>query len=496
MAGDHLNEDLQKNLAAFLNSSPDCILVCDAQSLRYLYVNQATCDMTGYSRDELLAMTAPDLTGQSPEVIQESYRQARLAGERGYTDEPRLIVNKGNSRRGWWEGHFGYQVIDGRDVVVIVSREVTRRVLAEQSATRSRQIYAALSAANEAMIRLSSPDEVFQAVCDAAIDSGGMTTAVLLMPKPGSDLMEVKAMAGYGRDVMGSTIISINPDRAEGTGLNGTAFRTQRPCVTDDFLKDQRTAHWHRMVRDRTKLRSAASVPIIREGRSVGTMYLCSRERRAFDEEIIGLLVRLTDNIAFALKAFEREQVRREAEERAHYLATHCSLTGLPNRNLLSDLLEQAIASVNRTGHKPALMFVDLDNFKQINDTWGHDTGDRVLEQMAGRLRCVLREHDVLARLGGDEFVVLVQNIDRHEYAQRVAEKLLAAAQDPVQVDGQPLVVTLSIGVSLYPHHGENHRALMKSADLAMYEAKEKGKNTWALSGDDKQWDSASEIMR
>jgi diguanylate cyclase (GGDEF)-like protein len=213
-------------------------------------------------------------------------------------------------------------------------------------------------------------------------------------------------------------------------------------------------------------------------------MYLCSRERRAFDEEIIGLLVRLADNIAFALQSFEGEQVRREAEERAHYLATHCSLTGLPNRNLLSDLLEQAIASAGRTGHNPAIMFVDLDNFKQINDNWGHDTGDRVLEQMAGRLRCVLRDHDVLARLGGDEFVVLVQNIDRREHAQRVAEKLLAAAQDPVQVDGQPLVVTLSIGVSLYPYHGLTHRALMKASDLAMYQAKENGRNTWALSGD------------
>lgn len=237
-------------------------------------------------------------------------------------------------------------------------------------------------------------------MCDAAIDSGGMTTAALLMPKPGSDLMEVRAMAGYGRKVLEETVISISPDRPEGRGLNGTAFRTCQPAVSNDYYRDRRTGPWHQQMRSRTLLKAVAAVPILLEGNAIGTLHLCSREKNAFDKEIVGLLVRMAENIAFALQAFDREQVRREAEERAHYLATHCSLTGLPNRNLLTDLLEQAIASVNRTGHNPALMFVDLDNFKQINDTWGHDAGDRVLEQMAGRLRCVLREHDVLARLG------------------------------------------------------------------------------------------------
>jgi len=129
-------------------------------------------------------------------------------------------------------------------------------------------------------------------------------------------------------------------------------------------------------------------------------------------------------------------------------------------------------------------MFVDLDNFKEINDTWGHDMGDRVLERVAMRLQDMLREHDVLARLGGDEFVVLVQDIDRREHAVRVAEKLLEALREPVVVDNLSLTITLSIGISLYPDHGKDHKALMKAADLAMYQAKERGKNTWAISGD------------
>ena len=296
--------------------------------------------------------------------------------------------------------------------------------------------------------------------------------------------MEIQAVAGLGRDVLEDTVISINPDTPEGQGLNGNAFRSRRPCVSNDYFRDKRTVPWRQLVRSRTLLKAVASVPIVQEDKAIGTLHLVSRERNAFDEEIVSLLVRMADNIAFALRTFENERERREAETKAHYLATHCSLTGLPNRNLLADLLEQAIASVNRSGHNPALMFVDLDNFKEVNDTWGHDVGDRVLEKVAGRLKGVLREHDVLARLGGDEFVVLVQNIDRREHAVRVAEKVLTAGQEPVDVGGQTLSITLSIGVSLYPDHGSDQKALMKAADLAMYQAKERGKNTWAISGD------------
>lgn len=484
MAEDDLATDLNVDFRELLDSSPDCILVADYETLRYLYVNQTSCVMTGYSRQELLSMQVPDLTLQSPEEVREAYERARQAGDAGLTDEPRLLPSKDRSRRGWWESHLRFKIIGGREVMLIVSREVTQRILAEKAAGRATNIYAALSATNEAIIHSSSAEELFQAVCDAAIESGGMTMAAMLMPGPGSDVMEVIALAGKGRDTMDVAVISTDPRRPEGQGLIGRAFRSGRPCVTDDYLNDPRTSHWHTLVRARTQVKSAASVPILRKGQSVGALYLSSRERRAFDDEIIGLLVRMADNLSFALQNFEHEEKRRQAEERAHYLATHCGLTGLPNRNLLTALLDQAIASVSRTGHRPAVMFIDLDRFKEINDSWGHDTGDGVLQKISARLRDVLREHDVLARLGGDEFVVLVQNIDHQDHAVRVAEKLLAASREPVVVDGQPFTVTLSIGISLYPEHGSGQRDLMKAADLAMYLAKDKGKDTWALCGE------------
>ncbi|MFW5824713.1 MAG: diguanylate cyclase domain-containing protein [Marinobacter sp.] len=483
MAENNFGEALLSNVREFLDSSPDCVLVCDYQTHQYLYINQTTCTMTGYSRKELLSLEASQLTGQSRRQIRRLHRLAKVSAGAGYVDEPRLMASKEQDRRGWWESHFRYKVVQGRELVLIVSREVTRRVLAEHAAIRAKKIYAALSATNEAIIRSSSPDELFKSVCDAAIASGGMTTAAVLMPRPGSGLLETRAMAGFGREAMVEMVISTAPDCPEGQGLNGRAFRSGKPQVTEDFLKDPRTRHWHDLVRSRTRVKSAAAVPILRAGSAIGTLYLCSRERRAFDEEIIGLLVRMADNLSYALQTFEREEERRQAEERAHYLATHCSLTGLPNRNLLAELLEQTIASVDRTGHKPAIMFIDLDHFKKINDTWGHDIGDRVLEQVASRLRGVLRSHDVLARLGGDEFVVLAQNIERQAHAVRVAEKLLQAAREPLEIGNRSFRVSFSIGISLYPDHGLHQQDLMKAADLAMYVAKENGKNTWSVFG-------------
>ncbi len=485
MAGSSFDEALLSHWRELLDSSPDCLLVSDYHTHRYLYANATTCVMAGYTLDELQTMETAALTMRGRDAVSENFRKAREAGPDGFTDEPRLMVSKGNKRRGWWEAQFRYAVIQEREVVVIVSREVTARVLAERAELRTRKIYAALSATNEAIIRSLSPEELFQSVCDAAIESGGITTAVVLMPEPETGLLKPKAMAGFGREVTRATVISIDPDRPEGQGLNGLAYRSGKPQVTDDFLKDERTRHWHSVIRTQTRMRSAAAVPILRNGLAIGTLHLCSRDRAAFDDEIVALLVRMADNVSYALHSFEQEEERRQAEERAHYLATHCSLTGLPNRNLLSDLLEQALASVSRTGHNPAIMFVDLDHFKEVNDNWGHDTGDQVLEKVACRMREVLRDHDVLARLGGDEFVVLVQNIDRRAHAVRVAGKLLDALNKPVKVDGHEFLLTCSIGISLYPDHGLRQRELMKAADLAMYVAKEKGKNTWAFAGDD-----------
>jgi diguanylate cyclase (GGDEF)-like protein/PAS domain S-box-containing protein len=167
------------------------------------------------------------------------------------------------------------------------------------------------------------------------------------------------------------------------------------------------------------------------------------------------------------------------AEERIQYLATHDGLTGLPNRVLFSHLLHNAIAAAQRYQRNFAVLFIDLDRFKFINDTLGHEAGDALLKEITSRFRHALRASDVIARLGGDEFVVLVQEMNDRSQAEAVARKLLEAAIQPVVLLGQECRVTASIGIAMYAADGEDEQSLMKNADIAMYFAKEEGKNNF-----------------
>ncbi|HHM05307.1 MAG TPA: EAL domain-containing protein [Gammaproteobacteria bacterium] len=169
---------------------------------------------------------------------------------------------------------------------------------------------------------------------------------------------------------------------------------------------------------------------------------------------------------------------RIRAEQRLHHLAHHDSLTQVPNRALFMDRLNQSLHHAQRHGRRLAVMFLDLDRFKLINDTLGHDVGDQVLVTMAGRLRACLRAEDTVARLGGDEFVLLLEEISSVNKLTAVSQKILEALSEPVQVQRHELFVTASIGIALYPSDGTTAEALLKHADIAMYQAKDQGRNT------------------
>ncbi len=169
---------------------------------------------------------------------------------------------------------------------------------------------------------------------------------------------------------------------------------------------------------------------------------------------------------------------RKRAEDHLDYLAHHDTLTGLPNRTLFHDRLQQTLAHARRHDHPFAVFFLDLDGFKLINDTLGHDTGDLFLREIARRLTGCTRESDTVARLGGDEFTIILPDVDGAAEATLVARKILDVLATGVEIDGRELSVTTSIGISLYPSCALDMDGLIKSADIAMYRAKEQGKNT------------------
>jgi len=172
---------------------------------------------------------------------------------------------------------------------------------------------------------------------------------------------------------------------------------------------------------------------------------------------------------------------RKLAEERAEFLATRDPLTGLPNRMLVNDRLEQGIANAARKNGRLAFMFIDLDRFKTINDSLGHDVGDELLKRVAARLSACVRSSDTVARLGGDEFAVILENLpaDDHDGAQNVAEKMIASLASPIMINNQHLNTSCSIGIGMFPADGGDPQTLMKHADVAMYDAKAKGRNNY-----------------
>ncbi|MBK7592064.1 MAG: PAS domain S-box protein [Betaproteobacteria bacterium] len=170
---------------------------------------------------------------------------------------------------------------------------------------------------------------------------------------------------------------------------------------------------------------------------------------------------------------------RIRAEERLQYLATRDALTGLPNRLLLHERLAQAIAKARRVGLRVGVLFIDLDRFKNVNDTLGHRVGDELLKLVTQALAETLRETDLLARLGGDEFMVIVEDVDDPQVLGRIAQKLLDAVSQPFMVEDHDIYVTSSIGISVYPDDSDDPDELLKHADVAMYRSKELGRNTF-----------------
>ena len=170
---------------------------------------------------------------------------------------------------------------------------------------------------------------------------------------------------------------------------------------------------------------------------------------------------------------------RVESEKQIHEMAFYDPLTGLPNRFLLQDRIQHAIAAANRNKTMAVIMFIDLDRFKEVNDLYGHDVGDDVLRQVAGRIAACLRKNDTLSRIGGDEFVVVLQNVNDVREVAAAADRIIELGSAPLILHGHELIVTSSIGIAFFPEDGEDSETLLKNADTAMYRAKDRGRNNY-----------------
>ena len=264
-------------------------------------------------------------------------------------------------------------------------------------------------------------------------------------------------------------------------GYRGTAGPLTRSFIGrlawETSLGPEASADWDQLRRTLQARQPFRDAVMVRVGRSGEPRYISASGEPVF----------AADGAFMGYRGASREITQQKlAETRVHYLANHDALTGLYNRVSFSETLGHAIATSRRYGRGFAVLYLDLDRFKFVNDTLGHPTGDALLVALAARFRSALRDGDVLARLGGDEFVVLVQEIDSAEKAAVAARKLLLAASGTVQLAaGRECRVSASIGIALFPLHGDDEGTLMKHADIAMYFAKERGKNNFQFYSDE-----------
>jgi diguanylate cyclase (GGDEF)-like protein/PAS domain S-box-containing protein len=256
------------------------------------------------------------------------------------------------------------------------------------------------------------------------------------------------------------------PDRKH--GLIHRVWKSNLPEWTRDIA--QETGMRRAAAALKAGLHAGFAFPILIGEEFYGVMEFFGREVREPDPDLMGLVHTVGSQVGQFI-------ARKQAEDDLQFVATHDALTGLPNRTMFSDRLTQALAQAQRYNRRLAVLFVDLDGFKTVNDTFGHAAGDVLLRELAARLGSCLREGDVIGRIGGDEFVVLIEEFDDPARLELVARKMLDTVARPVPVRGRECRVTGSVGISTYPRDGKDSQALLRNADSAMYRAKEQGKN-------------------
>ena len=291
--------------------------------------------------------------------------------------------------------------------------------------------------------------------------------------------------------------------------IAGAALSTGEPQIVSDVRTDPRH---YKAVNNETKREtlSLVAIPLQFKDRCIGTLEAENkRDDAEFSPEDVDTLTLLAAQAAVAIEnarmvealrdsrdglerrveertaelstantALKREIAERmQAEETIKHMAYHDALTDLPNRALFYDRLHQALAVARRNQHRMAVIMLDLDHFKDVNDTLGHGAGDELLRDVAKRLRSLVRESDTVARMGGDEFTLILPEVVEADDSTHVAEKIVKSFQKPFVLDGHELYVTTSVGIAVHPADGGDANTLVKKADIAMYNAKRDGRN-------------------
>ena len=413
----HEQQELSR-LKGTLDRTLDCVFMFEPESLRFFYFNEGAMKQVGYSAQELLLMRPFDIKPAIDETRFREMLEPLLRGERDSITFETLHRHKA--------GHdlpveiFMQYIVPEAEAPRFVAfvRDVSER---KQADTQMRKLSMALE---------QTADAVAITDCDGIIEYVNAAFEII---------------TGYSRgEAVGQAMSILN------SGAQDDAFYQRL---------------WN------TVLAGEVFREIFINRRKDGSLY--------YEEKTITPLKDHAGRVAHFISAGKDITERMQAQQQLEYLAHHDALTGLPNRVLFIDRLDHALERRHAEQERVAVLFLDLDRFKVINDTLGHAVGDRVLQMLAERVGGCIRRGDTLARLSGDEFAIILEDVTANEGIAPIARHILAELASPFVVDEHELFVTTSIGISLSPNDGEDSHTLLKHADIAMYRAKDLGRNTY-----------------
>ncbi|HEY8857247.1 MAG TPA: EAL domain-containing protein [Rugosibacter sp.] len=464
----------QISLQATLDALPDLLIEFDTEGRARDYRASRMHGPAILPKDFIGKTVTESLSAEAARAVMEAIEEASISGRSTIKEYP-LSLPQGEV---WRSLSMSQKPIAGKAPrFIALIRDITARKIDEQKLARMTQLYATLSQCNQAIVRCQSEEELFPIICHDAVTFGGFKMAVIGRVDAAHERVVPVASYGDGKEYLADIQTSIRADDPLGQGSVGRAVRENTPYWCQDFQHEPMLAPWHEHGA-RFGWGSLAALPLTCDGAVVGVFVIYDSKPDVFDETAKNLLLEMAMDISFALEHYAHEKSRQESTARIERLVNYDPLTELPNRVLLRDRVHQAIANAGRTGQSLALMFLDLDHFKNINDSLGHSIGDELLRSVSMRLRNAVREQDTVSRWGGDEFILLLPECTI-EGATRVAEKLLAVFDAPYQAENHELNSSPSIGIALYPVDGNDFDSLIRAADAAMYRAKHDGRNTF-----------------
>jgi diguanylate cyclase (GGDEF)-like protein/PAS domain S-box-containing protein len=437
-------------LASFIDLLLDAICVVDVEG-RFVFVSAACERIFGYTPEEMIGkvmieMVAPEDRARTLQAASEI-----MSGHPKHHFENRYVRKDGQVVHIMWSARWS----ETDQLRIAVARDITERKHAESMQAALYSISEAAHAAEDLLALFQQIHQIIGQLLPA------LNFSVALYDEKNEQLSFSYHVDQYDK--------TSAPRKSVAGPLCTEVVRTRRPLLLTPETVASLPEHLRAVVG--TDLLCWLGVPLNSHNGTIGVLALKSYSGGArYTEKDKELLQFVSTQVATAIE-------RKQLHARLQYTAQYDELTDLPNRGLLYDRLETALARIRRQQGRMSLLYLDLDKFKQVNDSFGHAAGDLLLQEIANRLKQCVRDADTVARIGGDEFVVLLESVQLPEHAAVVAEKIRNALNQPINMDGHQLRIMPSIGIALYPDHGDGAQQLLKHADEAMYFAKKNRDN-------------------